>query len=740
MRLSRLTEKVLAWRCRRYRKLIWPYVDGVLEPEQRMLLNAHLPQCIHCRTEYEELRFAREQVSRLRLPDDVPIKFPAWLQEQPVAVPEPSEWAWPRWALATAVVALLAFAGLLTWYLSRSVGRSAGGSAEAGWEVVRLAGAPVVATQAITKNGRLKVGDSLETNGSSRALLRVGNIGQVEVEPGSRLRLLAARANEHRLALVKGRMHASITAPPRLFFIETPAVEAIDYGCAYTLEVDESGASRLQVTAGWVSLKALGQTDGREVLVPAGALCYAQPSKGPGTPFFEDAAKEFRRALDQLDFAEGGSQALATILAEARLRDSLTLFHLLPRLAGAERERVYDRLAAFVPPPAGLTRDNLLQPNNAERLDKWREHVEFVSLGGNPADLPKRTGTLRPTGFLNTARYAHTATALPDGRVLIAGGMERDRTPVGTAEIYDPATGQFTVIGRLTTNRIGHTATLLRDGRVLLVGGSGGSFYLGALANAEIYDPASGTFKVVAKMATARLAHRATLLPDGKVLIIGGLNNDDEKLTSAELYDPVTQSFTIASAMQTPRADHTTTLLKDGRVLVVGGGTTRLRGETPVASAEIYDPAQRAFLPTGEMSVPRYKHAATLLPDGRVIVIGGTGPRLWADRKASSEIYDPATGQFTLTGSLNLARYKIRDAVLLLPNGKILVAGGGARVELFDPVTGVFSTVSGGVGAARHYATATLLPNGEVLIVGGYINGLPALTADVSAWVYQPSR
>src|SRR5689334_9219286 len=116
MRLAKLTERVLAWRCRRYRKLIWPHVDGVLEPERQLLLNAHFLHCTRCCDEFEELHFAREQVSQLRLPDDVPIKFPAWLQEQPAGVPEARAWAWPRWALATALVLVCALAGIFTWY------------------------------------------------------------------------------------------------------------------------------------------------------------------------------------------------------------------------------------------------------------------------------------------------------------------------------------------------------------------------------------------------------------------------------------------------------------------------------------------------------------------------------------------------------------------------------------------------------------------------------------------------
>ncbi|MGH9901978.1 MAG: kelch repeat-containing protein, partial [Pyrinomonadaceae bacterium] len=143
--------------------------------------------------------------------------------------------------------------------------------------------------------------------------------------------------------------------------------------------------------------------------------------------------------------------------------------------------------------------------------------------------------------------------------------------------------------------------------------------------------------------------------------------------------------------------------------------------------------------PTGGTSTVRYKHSATLLPDGRVIVVGGSDARMWGGRYATAEIYDPAKGTFSPTGNMSTARYKIRDAVVLLPNGKLLVAGGGARAEVYDPATGVFGLVRGGSGVSRYYATATPLRGGEVLIVGGYLGvEAEAMHADVSAWVYRP--
>ncbi|HYE75384.1 MAG TPA: kelch repeat-containing protein, partial [Blastocatellia bacterium] len=491
----------------------------------------------------------------------------------------------------------------------------------------------------------------------------------------------------------------------------------------------------LRVTAGWVSL----QSKGRESMAPAGAMCYARPPQGPGTPFFEDASGKFRQALEQFDFAGGGAPALTIVLAEARPRDGLSLFSLLQSVAEADKERVYERLVALVPLPEGVTRVDVLEQKNPEKLSQWREKIEYISVGIDPSLVPKNTGTLHPTGTLNKPRYVHTATLLNDERVLVAGGLERDGVALDSTEIYDPATGQFTLAGRLTTKRVGHTATLLNDGRVLITGGSDNTFYFGALASAEIYDPRTNSFRAVGSMHAVRLAHRATLLPDGKVLITGGQDKVGNKLDTAELYDPVTEGFTVISSMHANRDDHTATLLKSGLVLIVGGGSRREPDEGPLASAELYDPIKQRFVVTGSMSVLRYKHSAAMLPDGRVLVMGGSDARMWSGRYASAEIYDPATGKFTAAANLNTARYKIRDAVVTLPNGRILIAGGGARPEVFDPATGIFAPVAGSIGATRYYATATLLKNGEVLILGGYVSGSQSqMAADLSAWLYKP--
>ena len=717
--IKQITNPVCA---RRYRPLLSPYIDGELDQQSRAQLESHLEKCAACRARYEETLFASQMVSNLLLPDkSTAAAAPDHLFEMQASRSLITHHSSRIGYYATAAVLLLAAVAAI-WYYTRPSAVS--------WEVVRLAGTPTVDSNPISRAGRLDVGEWLETDGSSRAMIEVGLIGQVEIDPHTRIRLVEAGSTNHRLSLERGRMHATIIAPPRMFFVETPSSVAIDMGCAYTLEVDEAGASLLQVNAGWVALSL----NGRESLVPAGALCRTKPGIGPGTPYLRDASDPFRNALYSFDFEEGGAAALAVIFKEARKPDSLTLWHLLFRTKGEDRARVYERLSALAPPPDGVTREGALSLNRW-MLDSWREKIEYISVGVDPGNTPVATGSLRPTAAMNDARFSHTATLLSDGRVLIAGGREGRDIILSSAELYDPASETFTVTGSMTAHRVGHTATLLPDGRVLIAGGSSKEFYHGALSSAELFDPTTGRFTPTGSMSAPRLAHEATLLPDGRVLITGGQSADWNKLTSAELYDPATGKFTPTGDMKASRADHTATLLKDGKVLITGGSSGNYFSESVLASAELYDPAKGAFSPTGSMKDARHKHSAELLPDGRVLILGGVNSRNMQILYASAELYDPVTGAFTATGNMRTSRYKIRDAVVLLNNGKVLIGGGGARVEIYDPATGLFGTVAGGTGAPRYYSTATRLASGEVLMAGGYSTGLQP---NASAWIYKP--
>ena len=218
----------------------------------------------------------------------------------------------------------------------------------------------------------MATGEWVETSAGAKARIIVGTLGTVDVEPGTRVQLGKVRDSEYRLALAHGTISAQINAPPRLFIVDTPASAVVDLGCAYTVTVGSDGAGELRMTSGWASL----EFKGRESLVPAGAICRTKPGAGPGTPYFEDASTAFKSAVDRFDAGTDAAGALEMILNVARVRDTLTLWHLLSRVSAADRVRVYERIAASVPPPAPVSRDQILALD-AEALRKWREELAW---------------------------------------------------------------------------------------------------------------------------------------------------------------------------------------------------------------------------------------------------------------------------------------------------------------------------------------------------------------------------
>ena len=324
------------------------------------------------------------------------------------------------------------------------------------------------------------------------------------------------------------------------------------------------------------------------------------------------------------------------------------------------------------------------------------------------------------TASLNNPRFWHTATFLSDGTVLVAGGGgPREQTfpyhGLASAELYDSATGNWTVTRSMNVARLVHTATLLSDGRVLVAGGwPDPPTHSGLLSSAELYDPATGTWTRTVNMNVARGAHTATLLSDGKVLLVGARG---ENANSAELYDPATGIWSFTGSTTTPHHGyHSATLLPNGMVLVAGGYDTLSHVS---ANAELYDPATGTWTATGSLANARHDHRATLLANGTVLVEGGAPA---TGILASAELYDPATGNWTTTGSLNNARW--RHTATLLSDGKVLVAGGinGGHsftgAEIYDPATGNW-TVTGSLSDPRFLHTATLLSDGRVLAAGG---------------------
>jgi FecR-like protein/putative zinc finger protein len=349
------------------------YCNGETPNDEARRIAEHLISCNRCRQQFDEIKLGvklAERLPQLSAPDSLWLDLQTQLSGARAPRPTVSQ---PRFTFRSLRFVPVAAAVLLT--IGIGVFYFYPRPATPFWDVVRLNGSPRIAASPIDAKGRLALGQWLETDGSSRAQIDVGSIGQVEIDPNTRVRLVTAKPTEHRLELARGKMSARIWAPPRLFFVDTPAAVAADLGCSYTLEVDDSGAALLHVTMGWVAL----QLKDRESMVPAGASCATRPGIGPGTPYFEDASEVFRVALSQFDFGPDDktkaiTPTLDVLLNQARPRDSLTLWHLLPRVAETDRERVYDRLASLVAPPTGVTREGVLQLNE-QMLQLWREKM-----------------------------------------------------------------------------------------------------------------------------------------------------------------------------------------------------------------------------------------------------------------------------------------------------------------------------------------------------------------------------
>jgi len=346
------------------------YFHDELAARESQRVAEHLLSCTPCRAHFDDVklgaRFA-EQLQIVSAPDSVWAGVVAQLEQKKV---KPARlWFMKPLAIAATIIVVLA-GGTLLLRSNRNTGAGQ-------WNVARLGGSPRIDSQNIGDGSRLGVGQWLETDATSRAQIDVATIGNVEIDPNSRVRLLETSSSEHRLELARGRLSAHILAPPKLFFVNTPSGVAEDLGCAYTLEVDENGNSILHVTLGWVSLQLID----RESSVPAGAACAMRRGVGPGTPYFEDASEPFRASLSKFDFADNQTDktaALAIIISEARPRDAMTLWYLLLRVNSADRASVYDRMTTLVSPPQDVTREGVLNLDQ-QMLERWKANLSIRS-------------------------------------------------------------------------------------------------------------------------------------------------------------------------------------------------------------------------------------------------------------------------------------------------------------------------------------------------------------------------
>jgi len=373
-------------------KDISAYCHGELTTEASKQFAEHIISCAGCRTKFEEIKLGiklAEQLPQLTAPDSLwhEVESALGRGEAPsgtVSVRPASSWRL-RLAVAAAVVLVLT---LGVWLYNSQPGPH-GGPGKA-WQVTRLGGTPKIGSEEVFYRGSLSEGEWLETDGNSRAQIAVGTIGNVDIDENTRVRLLETQPTEHRLELARGKMSARIWAPPRLFFVDTPSAVAADLGCAYTLSVDDKGDGRLSVSSGWVALQA----NERESIVPAGASCETRVGTGPGTPYFDDSTLEFQQALNKVDFDNdqaSRSKALKSMLDHSRAQDTLTLWHLLPRVNESDRVLVYEKMESFGAPPAGVTRDGVLKLDQ-NMLQLWRVSLEggWILSGGGKG-IPKGT-------------------------------------------------------------------------------------------------------------------------------------------------------------------------------------------------------------------------------------------------------------------------------------------------------------------------------------------------------------
>jgi N-acetylneuraminic acid mutarotase len=355
---------------------------------------------------------------------------------------------------------------------------------------------------------------------------------------------------------------------------------------------------------------------------------------------------------------------------------------------------------------------------------------------------------------LNIARAGHSATALANGKILVVSGYayasvdgEQSPTVLNSAEIYDPRSEGWALTGSAYYARTGHTATLLRNGKVLVAGGTYDT-------NTELYDPGSGQFFATGRLNSTRIGHAAALLSDGRVLAAGGSDDNVNRFNplrwtrTAEIYDPVTQVWTPTGALSTARYGATATVLLDGKVLVVGGSNSEFEDRT----VEIFDPVSGTWTNTGSLFFPRWYHSAALLPGGKVLVTGGKGylppnspPFTTVPPLSATELYDPGSGNWSTAGALQVARSSHRATAL--SDGKVLVTGGISQnpkssrdfvvyaVESFDPATLVWTTVSD-LNVSRYDHTATLFgerPTAPIVGMSSVLvaGGVPELTSSV---------
>jgi hypothetical protein len=350
------------------------YLHGELTPDSAIVVQAHLADCSSCRSALEEIRFGERLASTLQqveAPESIWNEIHSASKMRNAAK---QKWHRPDRMLAAGIVlaTVLTFSVFLHTHAPNGPVRGDLPS----WEVASVRGTPQIGSVWLTSAGRLRPGDSLQTDADSEAEVHIADIGQLNLDPNSRIRLISSNSDQHRIALERGKMTARTWSPPRLFVVDTPSSTAVDLGCIYSCEVQHDGSTLLHVTLGLVAL----DFHGRETVVPAGAFCRTRPGGGVGTPYFDDSSESLQAALNYVDFGKDEverARQLDIVLQEARPRDTLTLWYLVPRLRESLRAVTVDRMATLVPLPQAATRKGVITLN-ADMMDAWKSELERV--------------------------------------------------------------------------------------------------------------------------------------------------------------------------------------------------------------------------------------------------------------------------------------------------------------------------------------------------------------------------
>ncbi len=379
----------------------------------------------------------------------------------------------------------------------------------------------------------------------------------------------------------------------------------------------------------------------------------------------------------------------------------------------------------FAPACAAL----LVAALSATTLGQSQSPSPGPSASPQPPPGPSASPSTEPVPLrMHDARSSHTATALADGSVLVVGGIGRDL--LRSAEVFDPATRMFRAVGDLQEPRYMHQATALPDGRILVTGGAGAAGRVRDLSSVEVYDPETETFSQIGQLQRSKFGHTATLLDDGRVLIAGGIVNGTapKPTASAELFDPATGKSASVGKMHKARAFHTATLLEDGRVAIVGGNLTARASERTL---EVYDPQRQRFSGPVKLGALPNLGQAPLLDDGRVFVTAARGGGILIDSDARSGV--------AVEGANDLGA---RVTATLLNDGRVVVIGReGAdlsQVEVFDPISDSFQSAEP-MRQARDLHAAVRLADGTVLVVGGMNFGTDCMQVLDTAEIWDPT-